>query len=59
MRTKRPRVKTADVNIRIEPKLKAAAQKAAALDDRTLSSLIQKLLREYCERVGTLTRGTR
>jgi hypothetical protein len=27
---------------------------AAALDQRTLSSLIQKLLREYCERAGTL-----
>jgi hypothetical protein len=33
-----------------------AAAKPAALDQRTLSGLIEKLLVEYCERVGTLKR---
>jgi hypothetical protein len=47
-------VKTADLNIRISPKLKEAARKAAVLDQRTLSSLIERLLTEHCQRVGTL-----
>jgi hypothetical protein len=47
-------VKTADVNIRITPKLKEAARKAAQLDQRTLSSLIERLLMEHCQKVGTL-----
>jgi hypothetical protein len=49
-------VKTADVNIRITPKLKEAARKAAQLDQRTLSSLIERLLTEHCQKVGTLKR---
>jgi hypothetical protein len=56
MGAKRPRVKTADVNIRITPKLKEAARKAAQLDQRTLSSLIERLLTEHCQKVGTLKR---
>jgi hypothetical protein len=38
------RIKTAQVNLRIDPKLKAAAEKAAADDNRSLTSLIEKLL---------------
>jgi hypothetical protein len=56
MRANRPRVKTADVNIRIAPKLKEAARKAAQLDQRTLSSLIERLLTEHCQKVRTLKR---
>jgi hypothetical protein len=41
------RIKTAQVNLRIEPSLKAAAEKAAAEDQRSLTSLIEKLLTEY------------
>jgi hypothetical protein len=59
MRTKRPRVKTADLNIRITPKLKEAARKAAEMDQRTLSSLIERLLTEHCHEVGTLKRRSR
>jgi hypothetical protein len=51
---RRPRVKTADLNIRISPKLKEAARKAAELDQRTLSSLIERLLTEHCRKAGTL-----
>ncbi len=38
------RIKTAQVNLRIDPKLKAAAEKAAADEHRSLTSLIEKLL---------------
>jgi hypothetical protein len=51
---RRPRVKTADLNIRISPKLKEAARKAAEKDQRTLSSLIERLLTEHCRKAGTL-----
>src|SRR6266540_3945602 len=49
-------LKTADVNIWITPKQKEAARKAAQLDQRTLSSLIERLLTEHCQKVGTLKR---
>lgn len=39
--------KTALVNLRMPPSLKAAAQKAAADDRRSLTSLIEKLLVDY------------
>jgi len=41
------RTKTAQVNFRIDPKLKAAAEKAAAKDHRSLTSLIEKLLSDH------------
>jgi hypothetical protein len=56
LQAKRPRVKTAEVNLRIAPKLKEAARKAAAQDQRTLSGLIERLLTEHCQKVGTLKR---
>jgi predicted HicB family RNase H-like nuclease len=44
------RIKTAQLNIRIDPKLKAEAEKAAAEDHRSLSSLIEKLLSDYVKK---------
>ena len=41
------RKKTAQVNLRIAPSLKEAAEKAAAGDHRSLTSLIEKLLMDY------------
>jgi hypothetical protein len=38
------------VNFRIDPKLKAEAEKAAAEDHRSLSSLIEKLLSDYVKK---------
>jgi hypothetical protein len=49
-------VRTAEINLRVSPKLKEAARKAAEKDQRTLSGLIERLLTEHCERVGTLKR---
>jgi hypothetical protein len=47
-------MKTAQVNLRIHPSLKAAAEKAAEAGHRSLTSLIEKLLADYCKRKGFL-----
>ena len=44
------RMKTAQVNLQIEPALKAAAEKAAAADNRSLAELIEKLLADHCKK---------
>lgn len=48
------RVKTAQVNLRIAPALKAAAEKAAADDQRSLTSLVEKLLTDHVRDRGYL-----
>jgi hypothetical protein len=47
-------LKTAPVNLRLKPSLKAAAEKAAEQDQRSLTSLIEKLLTDYCRKRGIL-----
>ena len=47
--------KTAQIFLRIGPKLKARAIAAAAADHRSLSSLIEKLLADHCNAPGLLT----
>jgi len=46
--------KEAQVNLRIQPSLKRAAEKAAADDRRSLTSLIEKLLSDYLRKNGYL-----
>ena len=46
--------KSAQVNLRLSPRLKAAAEKAAADDHRSLTSLIEKLLSEHLKANGYL-----
>jgi hypothetical protein len=46
--------RNAQIVIRIQPKLKAAAIKAAKDDVRSLSSLIEKLLTEHLKAKGYL-----
>ena len=53
------RLKTAQVNLRLDPSLKAAAEKAAADDHRSLTSLIEKLLTEHLRKEGYLKTGSR
>jgi hypothetical protein len=48
------RLKTAQVNLRIDPALKLAAEKAAADDHRSLTSLVEKLLSEHLKTQGYL-----
>jgi hypothetical protein len=47
-------LKTAQVNLRLQPALKAAAEEAAKADHRSLTSLVEKLLTEYCRKKGFL-----
>jgi hypothetical protein len=48
------RLKTAQVNLRIDPSLKAVAERAAADDKRSLTGLIEKLLDDYLHEHGYL-----
>ncbi len=50
------RNKTAQVNLRMMPELKEAAEKAAAADHRSLTSLIEKLLSDYLRKKGYLSK---
>ena len=44
--------RTAQVNLRISPELKAAAEEAAADDSRSFASLIEKLLVDHLKAIG-------
>lgn len=46
--------KTAQVNLRITPSLKEAADRAAADDQRSLTSLVEKLLTGHLRQNGYL-----
>jgi hypothetical protein len=49
--------KSALVQLRIRPSMKAAAEKAAAADERSLTSLIEKLLADYLRKKGYLPKA--
>jgi predicted HicB family RNase H-like nuclease len=53
------RRKTATLNLRIDPRLKEAADEAAADERRSLTSLVEKLLADYLKRNGYLKGRTR
>jgi hypothetical protein len=46
--------KTAALSVRVDPAVKAAAEKAADADHRSVASLIEKLLVEYLREKGYL-----
>ena len=46
------RLKTATLNLRLDPELKALAERAATSDQRTLTSLIEKLLTDHLKAKG-------
>ena len=46
--------KTATVNLRLQPSLKTAAESAAEEDSRSLTSLIEKILKDYLRANGFL-----
>ena len=50
--------KTATLNLRLQPSLKEAAEKAAADDHRSLTSLIEKLLADHLRQRGYLASGS-
>jgi hypothetical protein len=47
-----PPRKDATLNLRIDPGLKEAAREAAHSDHRSISNLIELLIRKHCEEVG-------
>ena len=48
------RLKTATLNLRIDPQLKHAAEQAAEDDQRSLTSLVEKLLTDHLKKKGYL-----
>jgi hypothetical protein len=49
MSRRRPKVKTATMTLRVDPEIKAAAEKAAAHDRRSLTNLVEVLLVDHCK----------
>jgi hypothetical protein len=47
-------VKTPSLGVRVEPETKAALERAAADDDRTISSLVERILKEWLRDKGYL-----
>ena len=46
--------KTAAIGVRVDPKIKEAAERAAEDDHRSVASLLEKLLTEYLTEKGYL-----
>ena len=49
MRKRRPKTKTAIVQLRVPPQLKAAAEIAAERDHRSLTGFIEVLILNHCK----------
>jgi hypothetical protein len=45
-------MKTATLNLRIDPVLKEAVRIAASLEHRSVANLVEVLIRQHCERAG-------
>jgi hypothetical protein len=52
MATQRPKLKTATMTLRLDPRIKAAAEAAAVRAHRSMTSLIEVLILNHCEAVG-------
>jgi predicted HicB family RNase H-like nuclease len=48
------RKRPVQVNLRMSAELKEAAEQAAAADHRSLTSLVEKMLTDYCRATGFL-----
>lgn len=55
--TMKQETKSAILQLRIRPSLKAAAEKAASDDERSLTSLMEKLLADYLRKKGYLPKA--
>lgn len=45
-------MKTATLNLRIDPVIKEAVRIAAAREHRSIANLVEILIRQHCERTG-------
>ncbi|MBI2749885.1 MAG: hypothetical protein HYX43_11250 [Burkholderiales bacterium] len=52
MASRRPKVKTATMTFRVDPKIKAAAEAAAEREHRSITSLIEVLILNHCRSLG-------
>lgn len=50
--TGRPKVKTATLTVRLDPKIKAAAEAAAQQEHRSLTSFLEVLIINHCRTLG-------
>lgn len=50
--TRRLKVKTATLTVRLDPKIKAAAEAAAERDHRSLTSFLEVLIVNHCRTLG-------
>lgn len=49
---RRLRVKTATLTVRLDPKIKVAAEAAAEYERRSLTSLLEVLILDHCRKLG-------
>lgn len=52
MASQRPKVKTATMTLRLDPRIKPEAEAAAVREHRSMTSLIEVLILNHCEAVG-------
>ena len=50
-------VRNVPTSMRLDPDVKAALEKAAADDDRSVSSLVERILKEWLRERGYLPKG--
>ncbi len=50
--TRRPKVKTATLTVRLDPKIKAAAEAAAEYEHRSLTNFLEVLIVNHCQTLG-------
>ena len=55
----KPKLKTAVMTLRVEPEIKIAAEAAARRERRSVTSLIEVLLLDYCNRHNIRTHESR
>ena len=48
----RPKRKTAIMNLRVDPDVKAIAERAAEIDHRSLTSFIEVIILDHCKKKG-------
>jgi len=51
----KPKIKTAVLTLRVDPKVKVAAELAAERDHRSVTNFIEVLILNHCEHVGIKT----
>lgn len=50
--TRKPKIKTATLTVRIDPRIKAVAEAAAEQEHRSLTSFLEVLIVNHCRTLG-------